>query len=98
MDVFGVRQVGDEEHDQAQGDPPADVLANQQCLLRPAEPGPRKQISKRLPVVCTVQSQPEGGPQKTEPDMCRNKDAHDQRVACLAFNRFGMQQCAFPGL
>ena len=57
MDMLGVEEIGYEQHDRPDRQPPADMLADHQRLLRPVSPQPGQSIGGRLPAVGAVEGE-----------------------------------------
>ena len=93
MDVLGVREIRDEDHDQADGQPEGDMLADDERLR--AHPGPQTAScrSERLPVIGFAgRGDGERFAHEACPDMQEDEGRHDGRIPPDAKTRLRVEQ------
>src|SRR5690242_9520232 len=92
MDVLGIGEIGNERQDQAQGQPPADVLRGRERRRAPPGPEPTDAACERPPPVRAVLCRVEALAQEPRPDMQEDERADNRRVPSDAEAGFGMYE------
>ena len=81
VEVLGVGEVGQEGQDEADGQPPAQVLAHCACAFGPAHPQLSQRRAEGLPRVAAFQRHLEAVAHPAETDVEENEEGHDERIA-----------------